>query len=47
MGEKKWLSFVDTSEVNLPPKIEVSKSSKRLVTHDMRDAGDRTTVTVR
>jgi hypothetical protein len=47
MGEKKWLSFVATSEVNLPPKIEVSKSSKRLVTHDMRDAGDRTTVTVR
>jgi hypothetical protein len=30
MGEKKWLGFVDTSEVNLPPKIEVSKSSKRL-----------------
>jgi hypothetical protein len=30
MGEKKCLGFADTSEVNLPPKIEVRKSSNRL-----------------
>jgi hypothetical protein len=47
MNDKKWLSFFDTPEVNLPPKIEVSKSSRHRVTHDMRDAGEHTTLMVR
>lgn len=47
MSEKKWLSFSDTPEVDVAPSIEVSKSSKDLVTRDMRDVGARTVVTVR
>jgi hypothetical protein len=46
MRDKKWLGFQDTPEVNAPPKIEVTKASKNLVVGAMRDAGERTTVTV-
>jgi hypothetical protein len=47
MNAKKWLSFLDSSEVDVAPSIEVSKSSENLVTHDLRDAGASTVVTVR
>jgi hypothetical protein len=47
MSEKKWLSFSDIPEVDVSPSVEVSKSSKDLVTRDMRDAGARAVVTVR
>ncbi len=47
MSEKKWTGFVDTSEVDEAPRIEVGKSSTGLVTQDMRDAGVRTVVTVK
>ncbi len=47
MSTRKWLSFLDTSEVDIAPSIEISKSSEDLVTHDMRDAGTRTVATVR
>ncbi|WP_020586691.1 C25 family cysteine peptidase [Desulfobacter curvatus] len=47
MNENKWISFTDAPEENVPPKVEVSKSSKNIVTRDMCDAGTRTVLTVR
>ncbi|MCG6907799.1 MAG: C25 family cysteine peptidase [Desulfobacteraceae bacterium] len=47
MSEKKWIGFQDAAESDAPPKVEVSKSAKQMVTRDMRDAGEKTTVTVR
>jgi len=47
MKEKQWIGFVDSSEADAAPQIKVTKSSKHLVTRDMRDEGERITVTVR
>ncbi len=41
MSEKKWIGFLDSSEVNAAPAVKVEKSA------DMRDNDERAAVTVR
>lgn len=47
MSEKKWIGFKDSSETGESPRIEIDRVSKHLVTREMRDAGQRTSLTVR
>lgn len=47
MMQRKWLAFSDEQDEDLQPRVEVSKSMRQMVKRDRRDAGQRTTLTVR
>jgi len=47
MSEKNWIAFTDGAVEDTRPTIDVEKTSKQLVTTQMADAGQRTSLTVR
>lgn len=46
MENRKWVGFTDTTEEDKKPTIELKQTTRSLVTEGMRDAGQRTSLTV-